>query len=146
MITSEYKGFTILPFTTEQRKDVAPDWRYLVSGDSFNPEGYTTLNNAKGAITKHLNARAERVADAITDVLEQVIEQKQKDKACASNGADVLAVPVLSVPVAQQKTLKVVQSRNKREGWYAGRIGARCAFAAYLGTIGRHTRSRKCRL
>lgn len=46
MQSTEYKGFTIFTLA---------NGRFYIN-DTFNRDGYATLNNAKGAITKHLNA------------------------------------------------------------------------------------------
>lgn len=54
----EYKGLVIRPQPTAFFVTTA-DWGLL---PGFRQDGYATLNNAKGAITKHLNATATKPA------------------------------------------------------------------------------------
>lgn len=104
MIFATYKNQSI-----EQRSLGADNARFYVLADGFNPDGYATLNNAKGAITKAENAgRKERIG-VIVDVLE-------------SNG--VKAVPQIDTATDGRidDTVKVLESASV-DGWIFGARG-----------------------
>ncbi len=85
--TVHYKGFDIY-YTATGKFAIMPN------AVGFNLNGYATMNNAKGAITKHLNAR-----DAKHDA-----------------GMVVLA----AAWAVQDAEVRAIQSRRKREGKYVG--------------------------
>lgn len=83
MNRTEHKGFTIETVSTDGLGTVSFRYFVIVPGttktrDGFNPEGYTTLSGAKGAITKHVNAqeaaqaKAEEVAATLPYPVESV--------------------------------------------------------------------------
>jgi len=145
MNTTEYKGFNI----TEN------NGRLFVSAcggyphDSFNPDGYATMNNAKGAITKHLKAVEERhnafcddVAgmakedkdaptpkEQISRALASEVKAARKNKPATNDKADKAsdaAAHPLEVATGMPFADKIadivnLHSRNKREGRYAGK-------------------------
>lgn len=93
MNTSEYKGFTL------QHGVANSSDRIFVLGEGFNPEGYATLNNAKGAITKHINAIQKEVrcdpewGEKMYESLED-IANAQVAKAATSDDKARTSVPV----------------------------------------------------
>lgn len=91
-----YKGFEINKSSFDQRFRVYEDGEAFVP--VFNTDGYATLNNAKGAITKHL--KTVGTEQRIAELVEQVRD----------SGMTILA-----------PTMPITQSRNKREGRYAGK-------------------------
>ena len=113
---TEYKGFTIF-----QPSDKRFYIRWFGKFD-----GYATLNNAKGAITKHLQAEVwQAVRQTIADASELdhfdslAIEDAIRD---ASDFESTLALFKWLNVHANLKAIKPVkQSRNKREGLYAGK-------------------------
>lgn len=111
MHTTEYKGFTIARNAAvlfPEGKNVrfyvtdGTDW-HVVPG--FRPDGYPTLNHAKGAITNYIKAY---VPPADHEALEEQADNEFWDDVAAMAEADEEADT--SVPVRQ--------SRNKREGRY----------------------------
>lgn len=63
--TEQYKGHTIEIVSYDGLGTVS--FRFFVKADGFKTEGYATLNNAKGAITKHINAPAPAQAAKIAN-------------------------------------------------------------------------------
>lgn len=63
-MNTTYKGFEV----TLRRESPARggDALYFVEAEGFNPHGYATLNNAKGAITKYLKERNAMHRDDLT--------------------------------------------------------------------------------
>lgn len=103
---TEYKGFNIEFVSNGITIDSG---RYFVRADGFKAEGYSTLNNAKGAITKHLAAKGINPTGDFTKTEERIAELVEATRA---SGLTIL-----------HPSKPVVQSRNKREGRYAGKYG-----------------------
>lgn len=107
MNTTEYKGFNIYEingrFCAQDRGEA-----------KFKQEGYATLNTAKGAITKHLK---EREAE-----YEQIKANREAQQ--PKSLGDVLreAVRLINTNQPEKQTNPVLQSRNKREGRFIGKI------------------------
>lgn len=99
--TQEYKGFSIDTVSYDGLGTVR--FTYFVKGAQFKPEGYATLNNAKGAITKHLNG-----ATVVVD-----IEAVQG----AIVGKKVTGIITDGLNPPSDK-----RSRNQREGGYSGKF------------------------
>ena len=104
MNTTAYKGFNIYELNS---RFVAQD-----KGDAkFKSDGYSTLNNAKGAITKHLIAKVDAVVEALA-----VAEVKPEPIVLHWGNHSVSLFD--AVP-------SVKQSRNKREGRFVGNTNKR---------------------
>jgi hypothetical protein len=137
----EYKGFSITQTGATGKFVVSPD------ATAFNLDGYATLNNAKGAITKHLNKTAPVVeiegsnlkARVMNGLKEKAIVKKVK--AASSDDKDHATYTELSAAVkadADRTTALLryyglvdmtgtprnrdYRSRNKREGGYVGKV------------------------
>ncbi len=93
--TSTYKGFNVDTVSYDGLGTVT--FRFFVKGDGFKTEGYPTMNHAKGAITKHLNAQATPAT-----------------MEAQTTGA-IKAVEALAA------TKAVKPSRRKAEGFYVGK-------------------------
>lgn len=124
--------------------------RFYVSAMGFNPEGYATLNNAKGAITKHLNKQAlgkaidaglngepdkfpwaERTKAATNDKAshatvyptdEACYQQEAAERYAAEHPLEVATgMPFADeIQAIRQKTV-IPKSRNRREGRLDGK-------------------------
>ena len=102
----EYKGFNIYHlnsgrFAAQNKGDA-----------SFNPNGYATLNNAKGAITKHIKAQ-------------EVLHNAIWDDVCAMAKADEDFSDMgygnnMHIKITPQVALTKHMSRNQREGRFVG--------------------------
>lgn len=150
----EYKGYEVVEYLSNMGR-----FHVMPHSADFREDGYSTANNAKGAITKYLKANNAMHRDDLT-VNERAAAQSKAatsdDKARASvpvrerdgafddyQGPDNPAASTANLmqqltyhgflkhgkPVTSQKYL----SRNKREGKYAGK------------THGLHVRSRDTR-
>jgi len=100
----QYKGFTIFWL-------VAPDMskRFYIEGAEWaKAVGYPTLNHAKGAITNFLKTQ---VTDAKADFAIRMVDVANHLEHVVAHHAIVATEPVE----------RIVPSRNKREGKYAGK-------------------------
>lgn len=129
--TTSYKGFAI---TTESHDGIGTvRFRFYVTGANFNPNGYPTMNHAKGAITKGIN-EAQKIRATMAEAVTTVAVRKAKaatsdDKAHASinvsaNEANLLAALRYHGFLNADGTPKHTdsRSRNEREGTPAKRI------------------------
>ncbi|MGZ8888007.1 MAG: hypothetical protein ACXW1D_00445 [Halobacteriota archaeon] len=107
-----YKNFTI-----EQGSEGGIEVFFISVGNEYKP--YKTLNNAKGAITKHIKTQ-EAAHNAGMEILAQrwkeQDEQEANSKAASSDSAAYASVSIKG----QQEGAQATQSRNKREGVYVG--------------------------
>ncbi len=115
---TSYKGFEINKSSVDQRFRVYEDGEAFVP--VFNKDGYATLNTAKGAITKHLKAIGIDPTGDFTDTEQRIAELVEQVR---DSGMTIL------VP-----TKPITQSRNKREGRYAGKLGSHCRGGVFVGS------------
>ena len=109
--TTTYKGFSIVHAPTATSKGVV--MRFSVAGEGFNPDGYATMNNAKGAITKHTNAK--NVAhDKGMEVLAGKWAEQDAAKSKAASSDDTAHA---SVPAPEQRKGRKLRCR-KHKGSY----------------------------
>lgn len=118
-MTTEYQGFTIDFISNGVTIDSG---RYYVKAEGFKPDGYASLNAAKGAITKYLKASESQDSVFVQSVI------NTKSQPAEALKADKVAVPVVAV--------QVKKSRNKREGRYNGNFGGKAVRdLAYAGPV-----------
>lgn len=145
MSTTEYKGYEI-EYRSNASNTNIDGGRYYITGAAFNVEGYSTLNTAKGAITKHLKAQeVAAVEKAHDNAMNGDMEIIAADDANITNSpdgsktakwsdaegnhsftTDLPRVAVYfnlsaSVPIPPTKHL----SRNKREGSQIKKVAGR---------------------
>lgn len=98
----EYKGFNIYQLTSDC---FAPQNK----GDAkFKPDGYVSLNAAKGAITKYLTQRDKEY--------DEIKAEREKQKPMSLG--DILRMKLDQM----EKEKSVPKSRNKREGRFTGKV------------------------
>ena len=129
---TEYKGFTIIGYEytnpTSERHYVTDGTHKTVAG--FNESGYASVNAAKGAITKHINAQASERAVFEQGVKSQPATSDDKDRAVANlpiemNTANlVAALRFHGFIKGHGETVRKADSRSRteREGPYAGKF------------------------
>jgi hypothetical protein len=169
MENTQYKGFTI----EFRRKTPARggDMRYFVNGEAFNPDGYATMNNAKGAITKHLQALEAKSKEQTSTPgfpvrtplgLKAALSKRSKPATSAdTDRATVATAAPVGLAVANDGRTEVLRveshsrihaSRAQREGYYAGtlngkpdrrRVGKEHSLCSYRS--GLHLPNRKAR-
>lgn len=155
----QYKGFEIN--FRRQSPARGGDAKYFVEAEGFNPEGYATLNNAKGAITKQQKASeapftapakaatsddkartsvpvsaSESRIRAFTKALSEGVGSftaKINDKGQPIHSDPVMAKIYAELDYFGMAKTRDNRSRNQREGKYAGK------------THGLHVRSRDTR-
>lgn len=121
MNTIEYKGFEVVELSNSFYIKVLGSKSR--GANSFKADGYSTLNNAKGAITKHINnselARHDDTGEAIARDGDPVVDEFLDGLEIAVNGGITLhksQLPKLSLGAVATK------SRNKREGIFTGKL------------------------
>jgi hypothetical protein len=159
MSTTEYKGFTITERVTVASTITDPaQSRFYIDGDKFNPDGYSTLNNAKGAITKYCNAQDAKVTPGApakdTAVLNTILSKKSKEITAEEPKADVAAV---TVPARVNRLAALLtyrgfklnpsdtRSRNAREGAGHVKRGGKYVRSPYSDKLSPEPRTRKQR-
>ena len=94
--------------------------RFYIHGKNddelFNVAGYATLNNAKGAITKHLQAQG-------VEKPSKALQASNDDKSYAAMEIETERAVEAVKGIAEASYN--MQSRNKREGCYEGKVSGK---------------------